>query len=180
MREFRKLSSGISITVNGGRRYSVANTRTIGDDFMKRIVAVLLTAVIAITFFACGKKEGDLGKQTTVDKKNGYTLVEEVLTFKYNDDEEEIKKNPNAKTEVFVTNESNAVVKVNTKSAVLDIAKKEVGEKFNKVNFAFDRTQGIWRVTFSMDTVTDENTTSEKIMTVYIDEDGYTLATIKA
>ena len=171
MREFRKLSSGISITVNGGRRYSVANTRTIGDDFMKRIVAVLLTAVIAITFFACGKKEGDLGKQTTVDKKNGYTLVEEVLTFKYNDDEEEIKKNPNAKTEGFVTNESNAVGKVNTKSAVLDI---------NKVNFAFDRTQGIWRVTFSMDTVTDENTTSEKVMTVYIDEDGYTLATIKA
>lgn len=45
--------------------------------FMKKIVAVLLTAVIAITFFACGKKEGDLGKQTTVDKKNGYTLVEE-------------------------------------------------------------------------------------------------------
>ena len=130
--------------------------------FMKKIVAVLLTAVIAITFFACGKKEGDLGKQTTVDKKNGYTLVEEVLTFKYNDDEEEIKKNPN------------------TKSAVLDIAKKEVGEKFNKVNFAFDRTQGIWRVTFSMDTVTDEKTTSEKVMTVYIDEDGYTLATIKA
>ena len=97
-----------------------------------------------------------------------------------NDDEEEIKKNPNAKTAGFVTNESNAVGKVNTKSAVLDIAKKEVGEKFNKVNFAFDRTQGIWRVTFSMDTVTDENTTSEKIMTVYIDEDGYTLATIKA
>ena len=31
-----------------------------------------------------------------------------------------------------------------------------------------------------MDTVTDENTTSEKVMTVYIDEDGYTLATIKA
>lgn len=166
--------------MNGGRRYSVANTRTIGDDFMKKIVAVLLTAVIAITFFACGKKEGDLGKQTTVDKKNGYTLVEEVLTFKYNDDEEEIKKNPNAKTEGFVTNESNAVGKVNTKSAVLDIAKKEVGEKFNKVNFAFDRTQGIWRVTFSMDTVTDENTTSKKVMTVYIDEDGYTLATIKA
>ena len=52
--------------MNGGRRYSVANTRTIGDDFMKRIVAVLLTAVIAITFFACGKKEGDLGKQTAI------------------------------------------------------------------------------------------------------------------
>lgn len=147
---------------------------------MKKIIAVLLAVVISMTFFACGKKEGDLGKQTTVDKKNGYTLVEEVLTFKYNDDEEEIKKNPNTKTDGFVTNESNAVGKVNTKSAVLDIAKKEVSDKFNKINFAFDRTQGIWRVTFSMDTVSGEKTTSEKVMTVYVDEDGYTLATIKA
>lgn len=147
---------------------------------MKKIIAVLLAVVISMTFFACGKKEGDLGKQTTVDKKNGYTLVEEVLTFKYNDDEEEFKKNPNAKTDGFVTNESNAVGKVNTKSAVLDIAKKEVSDKFNKINFAFDRTQGIWRVTFSMDTVSGEKTTSEKVMTVYVDEDGYTLATIKA
>lgn len=147
---------------------------------MKKIIAVLLAVVISMTFFACGKKEGDLGKQTTVDKKNGYTLVEEVLTFKYNDDEEKIKKNPNAKTDGFVTNESNAVGKVNTKSAVLDIAKKEVSDKFNKINFAFDRTQGIWRVTFSMDTVSGEKTTSEKVMTVYVDEDGYTLATIKA
>ncbi len=147
---------------------------------MKKTIAVLLAVVISMTFFACGKKEGDLGKQTTVDRKNGYTLVEEVLTFKYNDDEEEIKKNPNAKTDGFVTNESNAVGKVNTKSAVLDIAKKEVSDKFNKINFAFDRTQGIWRVTFSMDTVSGEKTTSEKVMTVYVDEDGYTLATIKA
>ena len=147
---------------------------------MKKIIAVLLTAVVAMSFFACGKKEGDLGKQTTVDKKNGYTLVEEVLTFKYNDDEEEIKKNPNAKTEGFVTSESNAVGKVNTKPAILDIAKKEVSENFNKVNFALDRTRGVWKVTFSMDTVTDEKTTSEKVMTVYVDEDGYTLATIKA
>lgn len=147
---------------------------------MKKTIAVLLAVVISMTFFACGKKEGDLGKQTTVDKKNGYTLVEEVLTFKYNDDEEEIKKNPNAKTDGFVTNESNAVGKVNTKSAVLDVAKKEVSDRFNKINFAFDRTQGIWRVTFSMDTVSGEKTTSEKVMTVYVDEDGYTLATIKA
>ena len=110
--------------------------------------------------------------------RGGSRMADAVI--KIIDLQEEIKKNPNAKTEGFVTNESNAVGKVNTKSAVLDIAKKEVGEKFNKVNFAFDRTQGIWRVTFSMDTVTDENTTSEKIMTVYIDEDGYTLATIKA
>lgn len=166
--------------MSGGRKYSAVNTRITGDDFMKKIIAGLLIAVVALSFFACGKKEGDLGKQTTVDKENGYTLVEEVLTFKYNDDEEEIKKNPNAKTEGFVTSESNAVGKVNTKPAVLDIAKKEVGEKFNKVNFAFDRTRGVWKVTFSLDTVAEEKITSSKVMTVYVDEDGYTLATVKA
>lgn len=147
---------------------------------MKKIIAGLLTAVVVLSFFACGKKEGDLGKQTTVDKENGYTIVEEVLTFKYNDDEEEIKKNPNAKTEGFVTSESNAVGKTNTKSAVLEIAKKEVSDNYNKIGFAFDRTQGIWRVTFSLDTVAQEKTDSRKIMTVYVDEDGYTLATVKA
>lgn len=147
---------------------------------MKKIIAGLLTAVVALSFFACGKKEGDLGKQTTVDKENGYTIVEEVLTFKYNDDEEEIKKNPNAKTEGFVTSESNAVGKTNTKSAVLEIAKKEVSDNYNKIGFAFDRTQGIWKVTFSLDTVAQEKTDSRKVMTVYVDEDGYTLATVKA
>lgn len=147
---------------------------------VKKIIAVLIAVVIAFSFSACGKKkEGDLGKQTTVDKQNGYTLVEEVLPFKYNDDETEIKKNPNAKTDGFVTGESNAVGKVNTKTAILEIAKKEIDVKYNKINFAFDRTQGIWRVTFSLDTVTEEKTVSEKVMTVYVDEDGYTLATIK-
>lgn len=148
---------------------------------MKKFIAVMMVFVVAISFVACGKKkEGDLGKQTTVDKQNGYTIVEEVLPFKYNDDEEELKKNSNTKTDGFVTNENNAVGKINTKSAVLEIAKKEVDEQFNKINFAFDRTQGIWRVTFSLDTVTEEKVTSKKIMTVYIDEDGYTLATLKA
>lgn len=147
---------------------------------MKKFIAVLMALAIAVSFSACGKKkDGDLGKQTTVDKQNGYTLVEEVLPFKYNDDEEELKKNPNAKTEGFVTSESNAVGKVNTKAKILEIAKKEVSDKFNKVAFAFDRTRGVWKVTFSLDTVTNEKTTSTKVMTVYVDEDGYTLATVK-
>lgn len=147
---------------------------------MKKIIAVILMIAVALSLSACGKKkEGDLGKQTTIDEKNGYTLVEEVLPFKFNKDEKELKKDPNAKMIGFVTNESNAAGKISVKSQAVEIAKKEVTEKFNKVNIAYDRTQGIWRIKFSLDTVTEEKTTNTPVMTVYVDEDGYTLATTK-
>ncbi|MEE1246802.1 MAG: hypothetical protein UHL70_06025 [Acutalibacteraceae bacterium] len=147
---------------------------------MKKFIAVILMIAVAISLSACGKeKEGDLGKQTTIDEKNGYTLVEEVLPFKFNKDEKELKKDPNAKMSGFVTNESNAAGKISVKSQAVEIAKKEVTEKFNKVNIAYDRTQGIWRIKFSLDTVTEEKTTNTPVMTVYVDEDGYTLATTK-
>lgn len=147
---------------------------------MKKFIAVILMIAVALSLSACGKKkEGDLGKQTTIDEKNGYTLVEEVLPFKFNKDEKELKKDPNAKMSGFVTNESNAAGKISVKSQAVEIAKKEVTEKFNKVNIAYDRTQGIWRIKFSLDTVTEEKTTNTSVMTVYVDEDGYTLATTK-
>lgn len=147
---------------------------------MKKFIAVILMIAVALSLSSCGKKkEGDLGKQTTIDEKNGYTLVEEVLPFKFNKDEKELKQDPNAKMNGFVTNESNAAGKISTKSQAVEIAKKEVDEKFNKVNIAYDRTQGIWRIKFSVDTVTEEKTTNTPVMTVYVDEDGYTLATTK-
>lgn len=147
---------------------------------MKKFIAVILMIAVALSLSACGKKkEGDLGKQTTIDEKNGYTLVEEVLPFKFNKDEKELKKDPNAKMSGFVTNESNDAGKISVKSQAVEIAKKEVTEKFNKVNIAYDRTQGIWRIKFSLDTVTEEKTTNTSVMTVYVDEDGYTLATTK-
>lgn len=147
---------------------------------MKKFIAVILMIAVALSLSACGKKkEGDLGKQTTIDEKNGYTLVEEVLPFKFNKDEKELKKDPNAKMSGFVTNESNAAGKISVKTQAVEIAKKEVTEKFNKVNIAYDRTQGIWRIKFSLDTVTEEKTTNTSVMTVYVDEDGYTLATTK-
>ena len=147
---------------------------------MKKFIAVILMISVALSLSACGKKkEGDLGKQTTIDENNGYTLVEEVLPFKFNKDEKELKKDPNAKMTGFVTNESNAAGKISVKSQAVEIAKKEVTEKFNKVNIAYDRTQGIWRIKFSLDTVTEEKTTNTPVMTVYVDEDGYTLATTK-
>lgn len=147
---------------------------------MKKFIAVILMIAVALALSSCGKKkEGDLGKQTTIDEKNGYTLVEEVLPFKFNKDEKELKQDPNAKMSGFVTNESNAAGKITTKSQAVEIAKKEVDEKFNKVNIAYDRTQGIWRIKFSVDTVTEEKATNTPVMTVYVDEDGYTLATTK-
>ena len=147
---------------------------------MKKFIAVILMIAVVLSLSACGKKkEGDLGKQTTIDEKNGYTLVEEVLPFKFNKDEKELKKDPNAKMSGFVTHESNAAGKISVKSQAVEIAKKEVTEKFNKVNIAYDRTQGIWRIKFSLDTVTEEKTTNTPVMTVYVDEDGYTLATTK-
>lgn len=147
---------------------------------MKKFIAVILMIAVALSLSSCGKKkEGDLGKQTTIDEKNGYTLVEEVLPFKFNKDEKELKQDPNVKMSGFVTNESNAAGKISTKSQAVEIAKKEVDEKFNKVNIAYDRTQGIWRIKFSLDTVTEEKTTNTPVMTVYVDEDGYTLATTK-
>ena len=147
---------------------------------MKKFIAVILMIAVALSLSACGKKkEGDLGKQTTIDEKNGYTLVEEVLPFKFNKDEKELKKDPNAKMTGFVTNEGNAAGKISVKTQAVEIAKKEVTEKFNKVNIAYDRTQGIWRIKFSLDTVTEEKTTNTPVMTVYVDEDGYTLATTK-
>lgn len=147
---------------------------------MKKFIAVILMIAVALSLSSCGKKkEGDLGKQTTIDEKNGYTLVEEVLPFKFNKDEKELKKDPNAKMSGFVTNESNAAGKISVKSQAVEIAKKEVTEKFNKVNIAYDRTQGIWRIKFSLDTVTEKKTANTPVMTVYVDEDGYTLATTK-
>lgn len=147
---------------------------------MKQFIAVILMIAVALSLSSCGKKkEGDLGKQTTIDEKNGYTLVEEVLPFKFNKDEKELKKDPNAKMSGFVTNESNAAGKISVKSQAVEIAKKEVTEKFNKVNIAYDRTQGIWRIKFSVDTVTEKKTANTPVMTVYVDEDGYTLATTK-
>lgn len=147
---------------------------------MKKFIAVILMIAVALSLSSCGKeKEGDLGKQTTIDEKNGYTLVEEVLPFKFNKDEKELKKDPNAKMSGFVTNESNAAGKISVKSQAVEIAKKEVTEKFNKVNIAYDRTQGIWRIKFSVDTVTEKKTANTPVMTVYVDEDGYTLATTK-
>lgn len=146
---------------------------------MKKIIAVTLSFALALSLYACGKKDGDYGKQTSIDNANGYTVIQEVLTFKYSDEEDTFKGNENAKTSGFVTNQDNAESGVKTKTEALNVAKKEVTDKYNKIKFAFDRTAGIWKVTFLFDTQTGDKTDSKTVMTVYVDEDGYTLATVK-
>lgn len=146
---------------------------------MKKITAFLLTAVLIFSLYACGEKEGDLGKQTSVDSDNGYTVIQEVLPFKYSNEEDALKKSENAKTSGFVTTEENASGKIATKNDALEVAKKEVSDKYNTIKFAFDRTRGVWKVTFLLNTVEGNKTESSAVMAVYVDEDGYTLATVK-
>lgn len=145
---------------------------------MKKIIAALLVAVLAFSLYACGKEDG-LGKQTTIDRENGYTMVQGVLTFKYKEVSKALKEDPNAKTDGFVVSEDKAMGDVSTKSAALEVAKQEVTDEYNKVSFAYDRTRGIWRVTFAFDTEKGEEIESKTVMTVYVDEDGYTVATVK-
>lgn len=151
---------------------------------MKKIIALALSLFMAAAFFGCGKDNGDLGKQTTVDEQNGYTLVQEVKTFKMNDDERTMKKLDGVQKEGFKISEANKTGDVKVKSDALEIAKGEVNVKYNSVRVAFDRTQGIWKVTFSNDKeLTDEegmkHVESDVLETVYVDEEGYTLMLYK-
>lgn len=145
---------------------------------MKKFAAIILTLALTFSLYACGKDDG-LGKQTSVNKDEGYTIVNEVVPFQYKKIKDDLKINKNARLSGFVTNEENKTGDVATKMDALAIAKKEVTDSYNKINIAYDRTRGIWRVVFSIDTVTDEKTENTVVMTVYVDEEGYTLATVK-
>ncbi len=147
---------------------------------MKKIIAFLLTAIIAVTLFGCNKNDGDLGKQTTVNKENGYTLVQEVKTFKFSEEEESLKTMDGVRVDGFKVPAKEELEPIKTKSDVLEIALQEVTVQYNTVTIYFDRTRGYWKVDFT-DTeeitnkkgeVTDRKSTPKE--TVYIDEDGYT------
>lgn len=149
---------------------------------MKRIISILLCTAFCLAFFGCTGKD-DLGKQTTIDKSNGYTLVQEVLSFKYSHEEDDLKKNEKAKFDGFKVTADNASGAIKTKSDALNVAKQEVGVSYNKINIFYDRTRGVWKVIFSTDTeVTSadgtKSTENAIAQTVYVDEDGYTLATL--
>lgn len=151
---------------------------------MKKVVSLLLLVVISITFFACNKNDGDLGKQTTVNKDNGYTLVQEVKPFKFSDEEDELENIKGIRTEGFKVTQENAKGAIKTKADVIEIAQQEASSDYNQIQVFFDRTTGIWKTVFSVTTATtaeDGTVTRDSVIkeTVYIDEDGYTLLAFK-
>ncbi|MBR3835691.1 MAG: hypothetical protein IKJ69_02735 [Clostridia bacterium] len=151
---------------------------------MKKLISLLLVVIISTMFFACNKIDGDLGKQTTVDKENGYTLIEEVKPFKFNDEEDALEDMKGVKLDGFKVTKDNTTGAIKTKADVIDIAVQEATEDYNTITIYFDRTRGIWKVVFSIMTETTakdgaisrENEVKE---TVYVDEDGYTLFSFK-
>ena len=149
---------------------------------MKKTVAFALAALLSLMLFGCGKDDGDLGKQTTIDTENGYTMVEEVKKFKMNDDETLMKKLDGIKKDGFKIGFENKTGDIGTKADAIAIAKGEVEVKYNSIRVNYDRTRGIWKIVFSNDVENkDENgmksVESDVLETVYVDEDGYTLMT---
>ncbi len=117
---------------------------------MKKLISILLLVIISVTFFACDNKpDGDLGKQTTVDKENGYTLIEEVKPFKFNDEKDALKDMKGVRLEGFKVTKENTKGAIKTKGDVLDIALQEVTVDYNTITIYFDRTRGIWKTVFS-------------------------------
>jgi hypothetical protein len=150
---------------------------------MKKTAIFVLCAAMLFCMFGCTKGSDDLGKQTTINKKEGYTLAQEVLTFKYSDDEDTLTEADGAKVSGFVVTKDNSTGKAQNKTDAINIAKQEISVDFNKINVYFDRTHGMWKVVFSIDTevAAGDGTTSteNKIQeTVYVHEDGYTVASV--
>ena len=147
---------------------------------MKKVISVLLLVAVCFTFFACGHKDGDLGKQTTVNEENGYTLVQEVKPFKFSEEEDSLKGMKTLRIDNFKVTPENTEGAVKTKSDAIEIAIKEAVSEYNMINVYHDRTRGIWKIVFSDVTESEaedgsikrESVTKE---TVYVDEDGYTL-----
>ena len=147
---------------------------------MKKIISIFLLVSVCFTFFACGKQEGDLGKQTTVDKQNGYTITNEVKNFQFKLEEDELEEKENLRAEGFKVTPENAKGQIMSKTGAFDIALQEVTVEFNTITAYFDRTRGIWKVVFSdvSETKAEDGSISRTSVTkesVYIDEAGYTL-----
>lgn len=138
---------------------------------MKKLISFALAAVLCLSLFGCDKN-GDLGKQTTIDSSNGYTLVQEVKPSKYKEEEKFVEKDAGVRRSGFKVTPENTDGGIKTKSDAVKIARQEATVDYNKITIYYDRTRGIWKLELS-----DENTVKE---TVYVDEDGYTLAAYTA
>lgn len=133
---------------------------------MKKLISVLLLSATLFTLCAC-KDKGDLGAQTKVNEAN---VVEynTVSDFDYSD----FKKENEAKaiTEGF---KNTKATKCKDKGAAKALAVKEVeGFTYNQVKISYDRTEGIWMISYT-------NTENNKTQNVCIDENGVTVLIVK-
>ena len=152
---------------------------------MKKLISILLIAIISVTFFACDKNNGDLGKQTTVNSENGYTLVQEVKPFEFSEDEDELQYiESGMRIKGFKVTPENTTGAIKVKADVVEIARQEATEEYNQIQLFYDRTRGIWKV--KLQSVTEYEASDGSfhrdtgtVETIYIDEDGYTLFAVK-
>ncbi len=132
---------------------------------MKKIVSILLVVIMLFSFAAC-KKKGDLGKQTTTNAQ-GVVEYNTVATFDYSDFAEENAEK--AKTDGFKVTSGNGC---NDKKVAKTIAQQEFSGDFayTAVKLFYDRTEGIWRVSYISDTNAEH---------ICIDETGKTILIVK-
>ncbi len=131
---------------------------------MKKFLAAVTAILFVFSFTSCRSK-GDLGKQTKTDP-SGVVEYNTVGTFDYSDFRKENKDK--AKTDGFKVTKESAC---KDKSAAKKIASEEFGNSFvyNTIKIAFDRTEGIWRVSFSSESKTQH---------ICIDSSGKTVLTV--
>ena len=136
---------------------------------MKRIVALSAALVLILSLCACSKD--DVGKQTQVNA--GIVEYNTVTAFDYSDYFKEHEASA-VKDGFANTKETICIDKGTAKK--LAINELESSFKYNTVRISYDRTEGIWMVTYS---TTDENKNESNTMSVCIDDKGITKLIVK-
>lgn len=135
---------------------------------MKKTAALLLALILTFSFAACSK-EGDLGDQTKKDE-SGVVEYNTVVAFDFRDFEEKNEKG-SIKTGFVNVEESACLDKATAKK----LAQNELEADFtyNTIKIFYDRTQGMWRVRFSL------GEEAGQIVNVCIEDTGVTKLIVK-
>ncbi len=132
---------------------------------MKKLVSALIAVFMIFSFAAC-KDKGDLGAQTTTNAQ-GVAEYNTVSVFDYSD---YVKENEGkCITEGFKVTEG---ARCKDKKAAKEIAAKEFSGEFTytTLKLAYDRTEGIWRISYISDNKSEH---------ICIDETGKTVLIVK-
>ena len=132
---------------------------------MKKFSAAILAVLMIFSLAAC-KDKNDLGAQTTTDAL-GVVEYNTVTDFDYSEFAKE--KEANSVTEGFKVTEGKGC---RDKKAAKNIAQKEFSGDFSytSLRLSYDRTEGIWRVSYISE---------EKTEHICIDETGKTILIVK-